>query len=101
MSSLQAPSVLYHFVKFLSESKDDISPYANILYTACISSANLPDDFNMRMAMDEIIRCVITIEDNIDAESGSKEVCLDICDILYQNVSTNITDKIDQYTPTA
>lgn len=77
--------MLVTILKFLCETDENITDFAEIIYAVIKQAATLTDEGPMRVGVDEMVRCVAHLYDVGKNDCGIKTICLDTWDELFKN----------------
>ena len=100
MESHQSVRLLHAFLDYLYESDEDICGFAQILRTASNSLTRMTSLYEGRLAVHDLVKCVIRLFDKGKSKEPILEICLDILDDLFRSNLTDIkplSEMIDNF----
>lgn len=100
MQSRQGVYLVNAFLNYLSESNEDITEYADVLKAVGESAVSAPSEWNSRLAISDLIQCVIHLFDRGKNNLKIRNICLNIWDNLFRSNLQDIkplSDMIDNF----
>lgn len=100
LESRSGTKTAYSFLKYLSESDQDIACFADTIKAIGSQIPQNPDDYRGRMIVEDLIKCVIQLFDRGKNNPKIRAICLDIWDELFQSNLCDIkplADMLDNF----
>ena len=100
LESRSGTKVIYSFLKYLGESDQDITYFADTIRVIGKKIPQNPKDYTERIIVEDLIKCVIQLFDKGKNNSKIRVICLDIWDELFKNNLHDIkplADMIDNF----
>ncbi|WP_130864411.1 NACHT domain-containing protein [Bacilliculturomica massiliensis] len=100
MQSKMSSHLVHTFLRYLRETNEDIREYADVLEAVGQSAAEVPQEWNRRLAVSDLIQCVIHLFDIGKDDFRIRNICLDIWDDLFRSNLQDIrslSDMMDNF----
>lgn len=100
LESRSGTKIAYSFLKYLSESDQDITCFADTIKAVGAQIPQKPDDYRERMIVEDLIQCVIQLFDRGKNDPKIRVICLDIWDELFRSNLHDIkplADMLDNF----
>jgi len=100
MGSKQSVHLTHAFLNYLYESDENIGAYASVLAALGDNLSKSPAQWNTRLSINDLIKCVVRLFDKAQDDPRIKTICLDIWDNLFKSNLTDIlplSNMIDNF----